>query len=285
MPILVLDYQGQLLLRKFKLSRVTAAEDKWISDYIDGELENSDRLKLGGIHTYKIHRTAMFDPDIKNVKTYPNFLLNASIAKGNIGSATLDIWALTTILQCYKAYTEKNNYAYSKDGKVISNLVQKISDDDIIYLNFIYTCLVQERVIEGIKWAEGGSSSFKIYFLREISKESNIRTVQKQLFNDYKVPSAFINKLLYVIKFADNSGLLQASRNFISLYNKGKQPTDLKPLAEWETFIQENSYFGSLVKIVYDIRMNIKSKIKTVNTISDAQHALSVAALDNYSFD
>lgn len=280
MPILVLDYEGQLLLRKFKLTQVTADERKWIKDYIDGEYESDLKLKLGGKHIYQLYQTVTFDTNIKNLKTYSFYLLNASVAKGNIGGATLDIWALTTILQCYQAYCEANNFTYSKNGKPVQQLTQKITQADIIYLNFIYTRLVQDRVIEGIKHIEEGSSSFKIYFLREISKDSNIKTVQHQLLKDYKVPSQYISKLLYVIKFADSSGLLQASRNFISLYNKGKQPINPEPLLQWEDFIQGNSYFGSLVKPIYDIR----SKIGTMKTVNaEANQVQSQAALDALS--
>ena len=54
--------------------------------------------------------------------------------------------------------------------------------------------------------------------------------------------------------------MLSACRSFIKKYNKGKLPRtdeDKEALDTWETFIQENTYFGSLVKPLFDIQNRI----------------------------
>lgn len=56
--------------------------------------------------------------------------------------------------------------------------------------------------------------------------------------------------------------LLKACRNFISKYNKGRQPLDTDALDYWEEYIANNTYFGSLLKPIFDIKTSYQKDIE-----------------------
>ena len=135
----------------------------------------------------------------------------------------------------------------------------RISDQEANLLGYIYTRLVQEKVIEGIKHVQGGSKEFEMYFLDNITDSSTREIVQQQLEHKFKVPKSQIAKLLGIVAFAiECDDALNAIKNFITKYNKGKIPADPKALNQWEEEIQATTYFGSLVKPLFDINQEIK---------------------------
>ena len=64
-------------------------------------------------------------------------------------------------------------------GKQIARMRFKLTPTESNYLAHVYTRLVQERVVEGIKHQTGGSTAFQIYFLREITESKNIELVNR----------------------------------------------------------------------------------------------------------
>lgn len=261
LPMAVLNKAGQNLLRNFRLADMLEDEAKWNEAYWRDELETDLDLKLGQKHIYELFTISnVFDFTGKVHKNYPQFLLNACVAKGNIGPATIDIWALKAVLQWYRAYSERTNFQFlNNKGEVIDRLVHRLTDYDLKYLPYAYTRLVQEQVIEGIKHMEGGSSAFKMYFLDNITDDNYIDTVQKELEHKFDVPKPQIAKLLGIIAFSiacDDA--LKGIKNFITKFNKGKIPVNPEALEQWEVEIQETTYFGSLVKPLFDISQQIK---------------------------
>lgn len=270
LPIAVLNKEGQELLKDFRLNDMLEAEQKWNEDYWLDEYETDLDLKIDGKHVYELYEISnVFDKSGKLYKNYPQFLLNSSIAKGNIGSATIDIWALKGVLQWYKAYGEAHNWnRVDENGEVIERLAHRVNEFDLKYLPYVYTRLVQERVIEAIKHLTGGSSQFQMYYLDNITSDKNLPVVQKQLEKDFDVGRHQIGRLLGVIAFAiANNDALKAIKNFISKYNKGKMPADPVPLERWEQEIQESTYFGSLISPLFEINQTIRNaSIKQVET-------------------
>lgn len=255
--------EGQVLSQGFVNKTVTEAERVWLANYAKKEYSSDKKLKINEGHKYQIHTiSCKFDPTGAKDFNYPQFLLNACIAKGNIGGSTIDCWLIKLLMQVYTArFNQSKGRLYDQDGKLIGNMKFKLTEDDVNYLSHIYTRLVQERVVEGIKHVMGGSTAFQIYFLDNITKESNQEIVKHQLENDFDVPPIMVSKLLNVIEFCIyDRNLLSACRSFIKKYNKGKLPRtdeDKEALDTWETFIQENTYFGSLVKPLFDIQNRI----------------------------
>lgn len=262
LPIAVLDKDGQELLKDFRLNDMLEAEQKWNEDYWLDEYETDLDLKINEKHVYQLYEISnVFDKSGKLYKNYPQFVLNSSIAKGNIGSATIDIWALKGVLQWYKAYGVAHNWnRIDENGEIIERLSHRVSEFDLKYLPYVYTRLVQERVIEAIKHLTGGSSQFQMYYLDNITSDKNLPVVQKQLEKEFDVGRHQIGRLLGVIAFAiANDDALKAVKNFISKYNKGKMPADPVPLGRWEQSIQESTYFGSLITPLFEINQAIKN--------------------------
>ena len=262
-PLMIPNKVGQELSRNFVNETITEAERTWLADYAQGEYESDKKLKINERHKYQIHTiNCQFDPTGVKDKNYPQFLLNSTVAKGNIGGATIDCWLIKLLMQVYTArFNQTKGRLYDQDGKIIGNMKFRLNDDDINYLSHIYTRLVQERVVEGIKHITGGSTAFQIYFLDNITKPANQEIVKQQLENDFDVPPIMIAKLLNVIEYCSyDKSLLTACRSFIKKYNKGKLPrleADIVSLNIWESFIQENTYFGSLVKPLFDVQKQI----------------------------
>ena len=262
-PLMIPNPEGQVLSQGFVNKTVTEAERTWLTNYAKKEYSSDKKLKINEGHKYQIHTiSCKFDPTGVKDFNYPQFLLNACIAKGNIGGSTIDCWLIKLLMQVYTTrFNQSKGRLYDQDGKLIGNMKFKLTEDDVNYLSHIYTRLVQERVVEGIKHVMGGSTAFQIYFLDNITKESNQEIVKHQLENDFDVPPIMVSKLLNVIEFCIyDRNLLSACRSFIKKYNKGKLPRtdeDKEALDTWETFIQENTYFGSLVKPLFDIQNRI----------------------------
>ena len=74
-PIFVLNYEGQQLLKEFKLEDVLEEEIEWHKSYKAKEFSSTMDLEV--VHKYKLHYLSY--------KDYSSFLINAVVAKNNIG--------------------------------------------------------------------------------------------------------------------------------------------------------------------------------------------------------
>lgn len=276
--------EGQKLSVGFVNKTITEAERTWLTAYGEKEYKSDEKLKIDEGHKYEIHTiSCRFDPTGKKDQNYSQYLLNSTVAKGNIGGATIDCWLIKLLMQVYTArYEQSKGRLYDADGKFLGNMKFRLNEDDVNYLSHIYTRLVQERVVEGIKHVTGGSTAFQIYFLDNITKDANQEIVKSQLEKDFDVPPTMVAKLLNVIEYCSyDQSLLTACRSFIKKYNKGKLPrtdADKKALAIWESFIQENTYFGSLVKPLFDVQKRI-NKLESENNVAIDQSLGSILGL------
>lgn len=250
-PVFVPNYKGQQLLKDYKLESILEEELTWHEAYKNKEFSSTMDLEVK--HSYKLHYLSYED--------YSDFLINAVVAKNNIGVATLDIWAFSMILEVYQQYCKDNNYTYQK--RDIPSSMVRITPHEAKLLGYTYTRLVQEMVIEGIKHTQNGSKDFDMYFLKSIGKLENEKKIRRDLSGIFGLDNSLIDKLFFIIRFAeDNYDLSKACRNFISLYNKGRFPSDSEALDHWEEYISSNTYFGSLLKPLFDIKQAYQDKIE-----------------------
>ena len=163
----------------------------------------------------------------------------------------------------YNALFDKNKgKILDINGKTIGTMKFKLTNDEIERLAFEYVVLVQSRVVEGIKHFSGGSLGFEKFFLKNIYKPENVEEIEKILIGEQGVSKTLVAKLLNVVEYCNyDKNLLQACDAFIKKYNKGKLPREgteaAKALPIWEQQIQQYTYFGSLVKPLFDIDMKI----------------------------
>lgn len=181
------------------------------------------------------------------------------------------------MVECYQAYCIENNYSYKINQHSIH--LPKVTDQEAKLLVHIYTRLVQENVIESVKHKTNGSKGFEIYYLNNIGEKSNEKQIRKDLTQDLGLSSAMVDKLLIIIRFAkDNNNLPKACRNFLSLYNKGRSPLNKDALDYWESFIVENSYFGNLIKPLYDIKLKFEETYS--NNLDSLDDLLNTGSLE-----
>lgn len=95
-------------------------EVDWINTYIKKEFDSTKKLLIDTPekHVYKLFKISNVFDQFGDPKNYPQFIFNSQLAKGNICSATIDMWALYMVFECYMVYCIENNYKhYSPDGK------------------------------------------------------------------------------------------------------------------------------------------------------------------------
>ena len=217
------------------------------------------------------------------------------IAKSNIGPATIDMWALYSIFECYQAYCKEYDYSYIVNGKDCGTLPQVLTEQDKKKLSFVHVMLVQGNVIEAVKHSEGGSQAFKKYFLDGMTEKENIDYVRNELVTPvakggYGLNPEEANKMLFIVQWAKETNLLKAVKNFITKYNKGKLPADSKALDQWEDFIQANTYFGNLMKSVFFLkkeidRMNDEVRIQTQKLLESGNASVGLTAFSMPNLD
>ena len=129
-----------------------------------------------------------------NQKNYSQFLVNAAVAKSNIGSATSDIWALYAIIQMYQSMIALKNTDEFVFKKYIEPWFKKSAAApkmlDSVMLNqicYVYTRLVEEYVINAIKHMEGGSAHFKMYYLANMTASENLKIVTDKLIKEFNL--------------------------------------------------------------------------------------------------
>jgi hypothetical protein len=268
LPLAIPNPIGQEILRRFVRPQPLEQELCWNEEYIDGEYETTNKLLPIGQHVYKLNKVPMAPQN--GIPCYQQYLLNASVAKANIGPATLDIWTATALMQCYQAFFVANKGLYKTANVPNPVLLQPLSDLEFKQFSFAYTRLVQEKVIEAIKHAKNGSKDFEMFFLRNMALPENRKIIIAELQKpEYRMTLGDINKLLFIITWGSHSKALKGCRNFISLYNKGRIPVDESELKMWETFISENTYFGSLVSKLFEIRQKFEAFCADPEEFSD----------------
>lgn len=272
-PLFFLDYKGQQLLRKYKLTGILPEELEWHEKYKLKEFSSTNALQED--HVYKLH--------LITTKQYSHFLNNAVTAKGNIGVASLDIWAFSMIVEVYQQYCIDNNYRYQKKNGVAA--LTTVTPSEAKLLVYTYTRLVQEMVIEGVKHVKNGSKDFDMYFLKNIGDPKHERKIRQDMNKLFGLSSAMVDKLLFIIRFAeDNNDMSKACRNFLSMYNKGRSPKDSEALDYWEDYISQSTYFGKLLQPLFEIKLRYMDKYKN-NLDTLAAVATTDINVDEYNFD
>lgn len=246
LPLFVPGAEGQELLKTFELENLDPDEVQWTKDYYDGECEANDDLYAEPI--YKLHKIQInYDP--KNKKTYSEFFINAAVAKNNIGSATSDIWTLYGILQLYKKFCnspEMKEKFITPWRRRVPSSPANLSDSTISKMSYLYTRLVEEYVINAIKHMEGGSSSFVIFYLKNMtqSEDSATKVSQKLAGAPFNMERRMVSEFMDIIRWSSENGLMDAMKNYIRKYNKGKDV----PTSEFDPYISDFTFFGKLTE-------------------------------------
>lgn len=262
LPLFVPGPEGQNLLKDFYLQNLDSDEVSWTVDYYYGECEANDDLHADSV--YQLNKIQV-NYDLKNKKTYSEFFINAAVAKNNIGSATSDIWTLYGILQLYQKFCndpELNQKFIAEWRRRVPSSPKTLLDVKISKMSYLYTRLVEEYVINAIKHMEGGSSSFTMFYLKNMTaSEDNATKVASKLASDeFKMDRRMVSEFMDIIRWSVENGLMDAMKNYIRKYNKGKEV----PVSEFDPYISDFTFFGQLTEPLNVISKEI-AKVKASN--------------------
>ena len=260
LPLFIPQGEGQQILEDFKLENVSYEEAQWTHEYYLQDADNNDDLE--GENEYRLYQ--MYTQlDDKNPKSYSQFLINAAIAKANVGSATSDIWALYAIIQMYQAMCKtKDTEEAGVFAKYIAPWFKKspaapksISVMMLNQISYVYTRLVEEYVINAIKHMEGGSAHFQMYYLANMTTQENLKLVTDKLTKEFGLHPKAAHALTDIVEWAKQYGVLESIKAFIALYNKGNQPDYSKDsIKDLFPLIAKFTFFGSLVNKLYELK-------------------------------
>lgn len=125
-----------------KMNELFYYENNWINKYIEGESDNS---KLTNIENkkYKIYKI--------NRQDFGKLIINSAISKQKIGIATISLWQFFSAAEIYKYMY--NNIDYTLANKLV----------------FIYSAIVQDIVVRGIKHtnSNGSFDTFNVMLFNE----------------------------------------------------------------------------------------------------------------------
>lgn len=222
---------------------IVQKEIDWINEYGADELSNNDIMDIEG-QKYELYETAFHKNE--NANSFEDYFIDAIIAKGDVGIATFNLWALQCLLEIFKTKCDLG-VVNDVNGKPMS-----FSDNDSATISYFYSRLVQDFVIRGIKWNEGGSSGFYPFLLSNIIKSENREMAYRFLNKDVKIEKEILDKFFIMISWAEDIDLLKTTMQFLTLYNSGKIPKG--DMSKINTDLILETYYGKLVRPLYDIR-------------------------------
>lgn len=260
--------EGQRIVREATPINICEIEAKWHDVYIAGErTANNVLIDVNGKlvkHVYKLHQISILDKKVgRKVTTgYATTLINAVAAKENIGSSTNDSWVFAMLLECYQQYRIQHEGKYIVADNLEPKIMPRIRPEEFLTILALYKIALQDFVVTGVKHNDNGSKGFEIFFLRNMAKPENAEAIHKTLTTRLDATPLIASKILHVVTWASETGILKACNAFLRLYNKGQEPNEetQEILNTLEPFIQENTFFGLLLKDVYDVRKQSESK-------------------------
>ena len=279
MPIFVpKGLDAQKLMENFKpvegfldietVDGVLPQEIQWIKDYREGEVEANDDLNVD--NGYKLYDLPLvYSPT--NGPTFANFFIDSIVAKGDVGLSTHSNWTLQTLAEIYKQECDA--------GKVIdpnnpfNGNTLSITQDEINEICYVYSRLVQDFVIRGIKHNDGGSDGFKRFLLANMITSQYRDKVMKFFRDKLGLNPKVINQFFAMIAWGEATEVTQSIMQFISLHNKGKESKSLPNLDNFDLIVKR-TFYGRLVSDLYEIRNEVERAVEegfvysgpTVNT-------------------
>lgn len=261
-----MDYKGQELLREFELSDVCESEVDWTNEYVNGEFDANDNLIINGQLVpivYKLHDVPMESYKVgrEQVMSYGDYFFQSLEAKADVGKSTNDSWVFAMILEAYEEFSRKNNFIYMVNKEPVNMI--RLNRSKFFEFHSAYIRGLQDYVVSAIKHADNGSSNFDNLLLKNMADESNRKKVFAILTDNLNLTPTQANEILRIISWASVTGVYSAASSFLRYYNKGNPPRtdDAKAyLDQHEHFIQRGTYFGRLMKPVYDVIQTHKEK-------------------------
>ncbi|RLA63771.1 MAG: hypothetical protein DRQ78_06595 [Epsilonproteobacteria bacterium] len=264
MPVFVIDnYKCQKLIEQIRLynsgnsscgglNGILPEEIEWLNSYRMDELSSNKELDLSG-KKYCLYDIPISNNPIDNQPTFLKYFRDTIVAKTEVGSATIQLWAINTLLEVYQYLCEEGQILDNRGNKVV------MSDYSCRFIVYTYTRLIQDFVVRGIKHVDGGSSGFEPFKLEKISVKMT-PSVRKYFKDTIKMPNNTIRDFERMLHWMKNKKYLQSVTKFIAMFNSGKDIINVNP--EHLRTIENNSFYGFLLRDMRKIRDEVAGLVR-----------------------
>lgn len=263
MPIFVPDTEtSQVMLGELKEPHCLDEELKWHAEYREDEISSNKDFDIedeNGNITYKLNYLR-YSKKVGSNPTYVGYFADSIIAKQDVGISTYNMWTLNVLSELFMHGCSDGSIT-EKNGKPIVYTKHQMK-----WVSFIYSKLVQNFVIRGIKHTEGGSSGFTPFLLDNMVSSKHRKYVQNFFIRDLNVPADVVRILFKMIFWGKETGCIKNIMGFISYHYKGSVPKKVD-FEIWEK-IKDQTFMGSLVVDIYDIDSNIRNLVDSGASIS-----------------
>ncbi len=234
------------------VSNVLPEEVQWIKDYRASEFESDEDLNIDkGYQLYDVpHRD-----NVDGSPSFADYFINTIIAKGDVGLSTNNNWSISLLLELidYKA-SQPGGIQIHGDFKDRTKFeLLELTEKDRKWIPFVYSRLIQDLVVRGIKHNADGSSGFTAFYLDNIYKVKYKGDVHNVLSETAKIPSDVIRKLLVIASWASRGSLADV-QSFFREFNGG---SIVKPVEEFEEIVN-NTYYGKMVKPIFLVNKHMQ---------------------------
>jgi len=260
MPVFVVDdYETQEMIENIRtikkdnsscggLDNILQEEIKWHNDYRIGEFSANEDLDLEG-KRYVLHDTPFSYNPMDNDSSYLDYFKNSIIAKTEVGPATIQLWAINTLLEIYKDECD-NDKVINYKGKAI-----KISSETCHYIVYAYTRLIQDFVVRGIKHVEGGSNGFEPFKLQNISKKIDMDT-RNYFLKIIKLPRKSLMEFELMLHWVKEKKYLRSVTRYIAMFNSGRSMDGVD--SNHRKKIEEHTFYGYLLREIRDVKKQME---------------------------
>ncbi len=259
MPIFVpMGKEAQKILKRIHVNKpedsfggiqnITSQELDWIKTYRQSEFDSNSVFDKVSEKKYQLFNIPIRYEGAE--KSFGKYFANSVVAKGDVGTGTSNLWALQILLDIYKYQTNKGLIKNSK-GELVS-----FTDKDFHLISFVYTRLLQDLVVRGIKHVESGSSEFRPFLLANIIKRENRTITYKIISQNMKIGIEPTQKMFEILAWADANGYLKYISSFVSFYNSGAIEK-YKASDEFKEVLKD-IFYGSRLKRFFDILDQMK---------------------------
>ncbi len=236
---------------------IVPKELMWTQRYRDGEIGADLDLNIDG--GYQLHCLSMsYHP--YNEGTFDSYFINSIVAKGDVGLATHNNWTVQSLIEIFRKRCD--------DGLVVdprrpeSKLLVSMTMEEANEVLSMYSRLVQDFVIRGIKHNAGGSSGFEPFLLENINKpefNADVRDTLKKSPEEggLGIDKTIIDKFFTMVAWGESTGMSKSVMQFISIHNKGKQPNSAINYDQFDEIV-EDTFYGKLVEPLYDITKEVE---------------------------
>ena len=215
------------------------ADGEYQDGYTQGEISSDAKLFDHESGTYKELpqyklNTAVFDWNEQGAALpYNKLLCNAVIAKNKVATGTLELWHVNSGTEIFRHYYKQSETQYGRgafsrrdtiQGMLANNgVLTGFDNTDWGLMSHMYSRIVQDFIVRGIKHQANGSSGADIFLLENTTAvgSSNTMSEAKRALQDLGYSREQVNKLMFMIKWLAAEGYLDALKHYVRFYNRG----------------------------------------------------------------